>query len=649
MRVCSDSRLRVVFLQTGFPPARSGDSRTLRNVPLAPGRLAAALTNNEFKDKLWLHVCDWPHSSLASDSTLMQHLLALKPDVLCATAYLWNIERQRYIAGEMKKRNPRLLTLGGGPEFECESPAQVLSPFDAVVCGEGELALQAVCRKVLESGGLDGTLDPSVSSRMRVGIPTRIIRALEYCSLDSFDSPYLTGLIPMVGLQYAHFEGQRGCPYKCSYCNYGSGSARLGRMDLLAEEVRYVIKKGIQEAYFVDGVFNSARGLEPKCEALRRGGAPGTLSITVECRAETLTPEDVANMASAGVRNVEVGLQTINAKALRNLRRRNDLAAFVKGCRLLRQSGIGVKVGIIIGLPGDNTDGLGTTVAFLRKQQMRMRLVPFLLSVLPNTKLKERVAQDRVSFMSVPPHYVLPYGQWSKRSIRRAFEIARSAGAARSRPWWDWCGVVVHGRATADSWRHYSGMHLTITDKTNEDDTERLAQMMQHVMSSVTVLWIRALTVSRLTLLAAVIARLRRANPWSVFRIIIETECDCVWKQIDHLAQVTDTPAHPDEVFCSLTEATRDVCNSSILVVASDKWSRKGGAREYPILLKARRDEWRSTVRRAVKVKAQGLCLERADEASCVLIALDQAMAVGSEEELEKGSHSQTVLVDWFS
>ena len=69
--------------------------------------------------------------------------------------------------------------------------------------------------------------------------------------------------------------------------------------------------------------------------------------------------------ALPGLRSVEVGLQSTNARALRavNWAWRKD--AFARGAELLRQEGIVVKTGIILGLPEDTPEDFAATVDFL--------------------------------------------------------------------------------------------------------------------------------------------------------------------------------------------------------------------------------------------------------------------------------------------
>lgn len=55
---------------------------------------------------------------LLDDSHLLRILLDFRPDIVCCTLYLWNVERTLHILRVAKKANPMLKMILGGPEID---------------------------------------------------------------------------------------------------------------------------------------------------------------------------------------------------------------------------------------------------------------------------------------------------------------------------------------------------------------------------------------------------------------------------------------------------------------------------------------------------------------------------------------------------
>jgi radical SAM superfamily enzyme YgiQ (UPF0313 family) len=159
---------------------------------------------------------------------------ACSPDVLALSSYSWNHNLSLSFARYAKARNPRTLTVMGGPNYpltlpEMDSWLRTMPEIDVASRGptyEGERAFLNLLRRFhevkkdaleLRAAPLDGCdwIDPRTGAFVRGGEVPRIE------DLDEIPSPYLSGwldaylksgYLPM--LQIA-----RGCPFTCSFCN----------------------------------------------------------------------------------------------------------------------------------------------------------------------------------------------------------------------------------------------------------------------------------------------------------------------------------------------------------------------------------------------------------------------------------------------
>ena len=129
------------------------------------------------------------------------------PDILGLSNYCWSKNVSLEMFSMIKKQNPHILTIWGGPNFPIDLPSQenfmkkypdvdVYVPIDGEIGFSNvvELALQAntieeIKEKVL-SKPIDGCMTRGFDGKLRFTIPVIRIK-----KLDEIPSPYTTGLL----------------------------------------------------------------------------------------------------------------------------------------------------------------------------------------------------------------------------------------------------------------------------------------------------------------------------------------------------------------------------------------------------------------------------------------------------------------------
>jgi len=144
-------------------------------------------------------------------------------DILLCSCYMWNWEIITYLAENVKKINPNCLIVFGGPQVpDLTDGFFEKYPFvDIIVHGEGEKTLEEILESYLY--GKDFSNIAGLETRdFKTGLRTRMD------DLNEVPSPYLSNLIwelteKIEGLKYmAIWETNRGCPYQCTFCDWGS-------------------------------------------------------------------------------------------------------------------------------------------------------------------------------------------------------------------------------------------------------------------------------------------------------------------------------------------------------------------------------------------------------------------------------------------
>jgi radical SAM superfamily enzyme YgiQ (UPF0313 family) len=157
------------------------------------------------------------------------------PDIIGSSNYIWNSEVSKLILDFAKETRPGILTLMGGPNI-IENQAWMTEFLASTQCdlytqGEGELPFCDIISSYLKHGGdrakvLEG--DGLSSVWIKTGQTVRFVPPKkELNDLKTLPSPFAAGLTDEFFNQglIANIETNRGCPFSCTYCVWGTGHA----------------------------------------------------------------------------------------------------------------------------------------------------------------------------------------------------------------------------------------------------------------------------------------------------------------------------------------------------------------------------------------------------------------------------------------
>ena len=134
-------------------------------------------------------------------------------------AYVWGEELLRAVLVALRKQGFAGRIILGGPQISYSGAGLdgLYPEADAFVRGYGETALVEL-----------------VADHRRVDIPgvhwagTKDRLAQAAVDLESLPSPWLTGTLPLAGQGFVRWETQRGCPFRCAFCQHREPGARSG-------------------------------------------------------------------------------------------------------------------------------------------------------------------------------------------------------------------------------------------------------------------------------------------------------------------------------------------------------------------------------------------------------------------------------------
>jgi hypothetical protein len=406
------SRRTVLLVQLPIPPL--GPAPIRGNVPLAAAYLKVFAEARGLGTFYHIDLLPAEQANALGDRALVEAIAARSPWLVGFTCYLWNIERTLWLARELKRRQPGVRVVLGGPELTADN-AWVLetADYDFAVIGEGEQTFANLLLGLLDDDmppvpipglyvpppGPGPRYDPARQPAFRTPLP----------DLNQLGSPYLAGILDAADEAMLLLETTRGCKFRCRFCYYPKSYDKqyyLAPENVLAN-LRHADERGAREVFLLDPTLNQRKDFADFLRLLARGNPGRRFSYFGELRAEGVTEETARLLREANFTEVEVGLQSIDPEAMRLMDRKNNLRAFERGVRAMRGEGIAVKVDLIVGLPGDTVDSVRHGLHYLHDNGLYSDVQVFNLSILPGTAFRHEAADLGLTFQPRPPYYLL--------------------------------------------------------------------------------------------------------------------------------------------------------------------------------------------------------------------------------------------------
>ena len=287
-------------------------------------------------------------------------------------AYVWGEALLKEVLGRIRASGYKGRIVLGGPQISYSGGGleRIYPEASAFVRGYGENALLALAK-------VEG--QPRIPGVHWAGEDDVCMQA--NINLETIPSPWLEGVIPLEGQRFIRWETQRGCQYRCAFCQHREAGARLQRRQLdlarVQREIDLFCASGVEDIAVLDPIFNSSEHAVAILERFVERGYKGRLSL--QCRAEQVTQEFVDAAAQLDTR-LEFGLQTIHRNEGAAVKRPNHLPGVEAALRMVREAGITHEVSLIFGLPEQTLSSFLESVAWCLEQRIdAIKAFPLLL------------------------------------------------------------------------------------------------------------------------------------------------------------------------------------------------------------------------------------------------------------------------------
>jgi radical SAM superfamily enzyme YgiQ (UPF0313 family) len=420
-------------------------------LPLAAGLLVAAARGDDALRRAFAFDI---HTERDSPEATAERLAGTR--VAAFSGYAWNWRHSLEVARRLRARDDGAMVVLGGPcvPRRPERSAAFLAahPYvDALVLGEGEVPFRALLRALLAGQTFDGV--PSLAFRGPDGAAVATGLAPRLRDFAGLGSPYLDGtfdaLVERPGPygRAAVIETNRGCPFTCTFCDWGQAThTRVSELPLerVHAELEWIAERRIPYLYIVDanfGIRPRDLGIARHLGALhRRYGAPAFCYFHLTKNATERNLATVAELHAAGVGcQVVISVQDTDERVLAAVRRSNIRPARALALReACNAQGVPTLNELLLGLPDQTYDSLRATLAGAVSPYPGDSFFVYPVRVLENAELGSPEERDRHGLVTqavatadgefedlVVATRTLPPADW-----RRAWRFAQVLAAA---------------------------------------------------------------------------------------------------------------------------------------------------------------------------------------------------------------------------
>ena len=326
-----------------------------------------------------------------------------KADLVGISAITPTSTRSYKIMSEIKKTNPFVPIVMGGPHPSFLPEESLQMGADYAVRGEGEKTIIELIEALEGEKTLDEIKGLSYKSNEGfVHTPER-----EFMNnLDELPFPDWTLVENYKAINYIPIQTSRGCPFNCKFCTVIKLFGRKYRyrsVDNVFNEIKYLIDifKGTKakRIFFYDDNFSANRA---RIKKLLNKIIDEKIKMPTWFSQERLDlsedEELVELMAKTGCKRVMAGIESVNPKTLEEYNKSQSVEEIRSAINVFHKHGIGIHGMFVLGSENDDIDSIKKTMSFIVENKIDTVQV-LILTPFPGTEIYDDLKkQGRIIF-----------------------------------------------------------------------------------------------------------------------------------------------------------------------------------------------------------------------------------------------------------
>ncbi len=309
---------------------------------------------------------------------IVARIIELRPKVVSFYTLWSTYHIMLRIAKELKYIDSSVIIVLGGPQSSATAEDTLLAVdyVDVISTGEGENTVVPLF-KLLLSGDFEGLSEiPSLYYRKNgkivfnhTAVPLCDLNTLPYWDKRLLTEYHGRGEANITSPTYfMPIDAGRGCPYGCTFCctsRFWKRTYRLKSPQRIVEDLMYYNSEyGIKSFWFTHDAFTVNNQLvEDICDEIINRG----IEIYWRCtsRIDRITKELILKMKKAGLRGIEVGIETGSNRMQSIINKKLDLNKAREMIEFLLENKIQVNLFFVYGFPEETEEDLNETLEFM--------------------------------------------------------------------------------------------------------------------------------------------------------------------------------------------------------------------------------------------------------------------------------------------
>lgn len=349
-----------------------------------------------------------------------------KPEILGFSCYIWNIEETIKVIKMMKKINPSLFIVLGGPEvtYDTGEWMEKIPEVDCIIIGEGEQSFKQLLDEL--HGEQNFANVSGIAYRENSSVQFKPQR--NKVDLKELPSPYrFEEDLSHLSKRVTYIETSRGCPFSCQFCLSSiEVGVRYFDREKIKDDIRYLMNNGAKTIKFVDRTFNISRSYAMEMfQFLIDEHKPGVV-FQFEITADIMRPEVIQFLndhAPKGLFRFEIGVQSTNDQTNELVMRKQNFSKLTRTVTMVKEGQkIDQHLDLIAGLPEEDYNSFKKTfndVFELRPEELQLGF----LKMLRGTGLRLRAADHDYVYMDHSPYEILKNNVLSFEDIIRIKQV----------------------------------------------------------------------------------------------------------------------------------------------------------------------------------------------------------------------------------
>jgi putative methyltransferase len=327
-------------------------------------------------------------------------------DLLALSCYTWNWDTNLKLAAQAKKYNPKCIVVAGGPHVDYKNPNifNIHKNIDIICYTEGEKVFAELLFALQNNLDIDNI--PGIITRNN---STKILTTVSKLDLSVLSSPWIhckdelkkhSNIIKKMGCRVnVPFETNRGCPYSCSFCDWGSATnskVKKFNTETILKEIEIIMDMCPDFVFITDanyGIYKEDYDFIKKfIECKEKNNHQTYLYFSAAKNKKTVLAQCYAALHKAKMINVaQLGIQHTDLEVLKIIDRDNiKMEESLYQMEESWQYGVPLVPGLILGNPGDTVKKWKKCLADMLRMNFHEELRIFDFQLLPNAPAMEK-------------------------------------------------------------------------------------------------------------------------------------------------------------------------------------------------------------------------------------------------------------------